>query len=288
MDSEKTNIEEIAKKHHTLGVIIPTLANHFFSTVINGIEDVVSKAGYHLIIAQSGEKYKKEIEITQMMLNHQVEGLLISLASETQDFAHFENLSQKIPLIFFDRKPIESDVNSIVMNNYQGAFDTVEHLIKMGCKNIIHLSGIQTLSTVQERLKGYEDALQKYKLDTKLMIPCKNRLDAFQLVSELVAREEKFDAIFATDDDLAIGALLGLKQNGVTIPNDVAVAAFGDDPVTTVIEPNLTSIAQPGYEMGRLAGQLLLENINQKKNNIPTQQKILDTKLIIRGSSNKI
>jgi LacI family transcriptional regulator len=279
-------------KTFTIGVIIPEIVHHFFSTVISGIEDVAYKAGYHVMICQSNESYEREVLSTQALLASRVDGLLVSVARETNDVKHFQSMINKgIPTVFFDRVVNGLDTSSVVVDDFGGAYRAVEHLIKTGCKKIAHLGGPDNLVISQSRRKGYEQALDDYGFDLK-----QDRIFAAGLTIEdgkkacslLLEQEELPDAIFAANDPVAIGTLQVLKETGIRVPDEVSVIGFSNEPITSLIDPPMTTVAQPGFEMGQLATQLLLGEIGQGNEAAPVvERKELKTELVIRQSTKK-
>lgn len=278
-------------KTFTIGVIIPQIVHHFFSTVISGIEDVAYKAGYHVMICQSNESFDREKASAQALLASRVDGMLVSVAQETKDIKHFETLlGRGIPIVFFDRVASGLDTSSVVVDDFGGAYRAVEYLIKSGCRRIAHLAGPETLEISKNRIKGYEKALDDYglTLNPDYIVTAGLTLeDGRKACLELLEKGERPDAIFAANDPLAIGALKVLKEKGIRIPEDISVIGFSDEPITALIEPPMTTVAQPGFEMGQLATRLLLNEISHKSDEErqPSVQRELKTELVIREST---
>lgn len=277
-------------KTNIIGVIIPELVHHFFSTVISGIEDVANEAGYHVMICQSNESYTKEVANTQALLSTRVDGLLMSLSRETDNFDHLKSLQRRnIPIVFFDRASKEMEASSIEVDDYDGAFRATEHLIQNGCKRILHMAGPDHLNISINRSNGYRAALKKYNIDfdpTLLVETGLKQQDGSDTMGKLLEEKLKFDGLFAVADPVAIGAMLTLKKKGVKIPDDVAVIGFSDEPMTSLIDPPLSTMSQPGYEMGVRAARLFLEQLEDKDNYQPKSE-ILKTELIVRESSKR-
>jgi len=278
-------------KSNTIGVVIPELAHYFFSTVISGIEDVAYDAGYNVMICQSNESYKRELSIMHALLSHRVDGFLVSVSRETNDLNHFKNLVNKeIPLVFFDRACDIDGTSKVVVDDFDGAYRATEHLIKIGCKNIVHLAGPDTLFISKNRLNGYVAALKAYNIavDDELIVHCGLKTeDGIKGIEALLQKGKKFDGIFAVSDPVAIGVMLTLKTKGFNIPNDVSIVGFSDEPITSLIQPSLTTMAQPGFEMGHIAANLFLKQ-EADSDNFKPETKILKTTLVIRDSSKKI
>jgi len=303
--SEKTRkeIQELAKKLHyrpnaialslrqsksnIIGVIVPQLVHHFFSQVISGIEDVVSKNKYNIIICQSNESQEREILNMQTLIMSQVDGILISRTKETNQDEHFKSaLEIGIPMVFFDRTFKELDTDKVIVDDIGAAYLATEYLIKMGCKKIAHFKGPDNLQISRKRLEGYKKALEKHnhKIDDSLIIMCDNLEDAMKVTQNLIDNNNLPDGIFAVNDMAAIGALKVLKINKILIPQQVQIVGFANELISSITTPSLTTIEQNGYEMGRRAAELILKRIESKKE-YPSQTVIIPTNLIKRHST---
>ena len=279
---------------NTIGVIIPEIVHFFFSTVIAGIEDVAYANGYNVVICQSNESYDRELTDTRALMASRVDGLLVSVSRETTDFTHFKEIYDKgTPLVFFDRVCEEINTSRVIIDDTDSAFQAVEHLISQGCKRIAHLAGPQHLSISKGRLEGYHAALQKHGLPVEedLVVSCgvgDEKMGA-ECARTLFNLANPPDGIFANNDISAIGAMQAIKKMGLKIPDDVAIVGFSDWMVSAFVEPSLTSISQPGFEMGRAAAQLFLEQI-EVKDDETYEPKIstLKTNLIVRDSSSRL
>ncbi|MCH7414284.1 LacI family transcriptional regulator [Belliella sp. R4-6] len=282
-------------KSFTIGVIIPEVVHFFFSTVISGIEEVAFANGYNVILCQTNEKLQRELSSIEAMLDNQVDGLLVSYSKETEDFNHFTKLlKQNFPIVFFDRVPeIENTVN-VTVNDFKGAYDATSHLINQGYKNIAHLAGPKNLTISRKRLDGYLAALQDHSIkhNPDWIIPCPigTQEESFEFTKRLFENEKaKPDGIFASNDIAAAGAMMAVKSLGLKVPSDVGVVGFSDWQFSSMIDPPLSTVSQPGFQMGEKAISLLLEMINKKKDETWTPKTVvLETELIIRKSSEKI
>ncbi|GAB3907483.1 LacI family DNA-binding transcriptional regulator [Mucilaginibacter boryungensis] len=277
------------KSTKTIGVIVPILSHYFFSTAIAGIEEVAYNAGYKVIICQSNESYEREVIVSKTLLSAKVDGLIVSVSKETINMDHFSTfISKNIPLVFFDRLPAGIKTNMVSVDDYDGAFKMVEHLIRQGCKKIAHFTGPLNIALSQNRLQGYKDALSKYDIaiDDALIYECGfERSQAIASTEKMLADGISPDAIFAVCDPVAIGIMLTLKQKGINIPDDIAVAGFNDDPTATVIDPPLTTVIQPAFEIGAAAAEICLKQIARPGSKYI--KKILKTELIVRRSTIK-
>ena len=276
---------------NTVGVVVPEIAMHFFSSAISGIQDEALKAGYNVMICQSNESQQMEKTNLKALIGSRVDGLLVSLSRETMDYSHFNLLlKNQIPVVFFDRVYEDLPVSQVMVDDHQGAFQAVEHLYANGCRRIAHLAGPQNLVISQNRLLGYIDALKKYNLDraSELVVYCKALKDsAMACTQQLLDLPNPPDAIFAVNDPVAINAIQVIRDRGMHIPRDIAIVGFCNEPISGFMEPSLTTVMQPSYEMGKVAMQLFLDQINDPDNFIP-QKRVLPTKLIERNSSKKI
>lgn len=278
------------KKTNTIGVIVPRLNSYFMSTVIAGMEKLVNENGYNLIISQSQESFKKEVAGVNTMYNSRIDGLMVSLAYDTKDTEHFEALLKKnIPIIFFDRILEHPGCTSIVIDNRQAGYDATKHLLDQGCTRIVHLSGSLNRNVYADRLAGYKQALQERGIPFEPELVISNYLSDMggeDAAQQILKMKKKPDGVFAANDTSAVACMRELKQAGVRIPEDIAFVGFNNDPVSKVIEPNLTTVNYPGQEMGEVAAATLLNKLN-KSNTANLNTIVLRHELIIRQSSLK-
>jgi LacI family transcriptional regulator len=281
------------KKTNTIGVIIPEIVNTFFSTVISGIEDVAYEAGYNVILAQSNESYQREVTDMKALFNSRVDGMLLSLSRETTNFDHIESIISKgVPIVLYDRFYSNPNLSKVIVDDYVGAKEAVLHLIEQGCKRIAHLEGAPNLIISKDRLRGYQDALSESNLEIRetYTIVCPNNSfeEGQRAAQKLLALPHPPDAIFASNDPMAMGAILAVKEKGLSIPADVAVVGFSNYFFAQITDPSLTSVDQPGFEMGQEAARLLIRQIEVKdkdQEDLVPETKVLKTKLIVRNSS---
>lgn len=283
------------KKTNTIGVIIPEIVHFFFSTVISGIEDVAYTAGYNVIIAQSNESYQRELTDMKALFNSRVDGMLISISRETEKYDHIESIISKgMPIVFYDRMYNSPTSSKVIVDDYAGAKEGVKHLIEQGCKRIAHLNGNPNLIISIDRLRGYKDALEEsgLKYDESLVVgvPSGTFEEGKIGMNKILSLNPMPDAVFAGNDPMAMGAMMAIKEKGLKIPDDIAILGFSNWFFGELMEPSLTSIDQPGFEMGQEAARLLIRQIEMKdKEDFDPQPetKILKTRLIIRNSSLK-
>jgi len=275
----------------TIGVIVPRLNSYFMSTIIAGMENVANSNGYNLIISQSSESFRKEIANAKTLFNNRVDGLLVSLAYDTEDTSHFDSFFKKnIPVIFFDRVEQHESSTQILIDNRQAAFDATEHLIQQGCKRIVHITATPQRNVYIDRLQGYKQALATHNIpfreDYILInnLSFESGMEAAALIREMNPMP---DGVFVANDNSAVGCMVSLKQSGIRIPDDIAIVGFNNDPVSKVVEPNLSTINYPGYEMGEVAAWNLINHLNGVAPIHTTNSIILRSELVIRASSTK-
>ena len=274
----------------TIGVIMPEIVHYFFSTVISGIEDIAYDSGYNVMFCQSNESYEREVKAVETLLNSRVDGILVSLSKVTSDYDHFRKIIKTgIPLVFFDRICAELETDRVIVDDEQGAFDAAEHLIKTGCKNIIHLSGPQNLLISKNRKDGFLRALKEHNLPAHddLIINCDTAEEARVVVPELLKRSSRPDGIFAVNDLTAAEAMKIVKLSGYKVPDDISIIGFTSGMISDLTDPPLTSVQQHGYIVGKEAVSLLISNLENRKE-IIYQTKVIKTELTIKGSTRKI
>lgn len=283
--------KKLLQKHSfNIGVIVPEFINSFFPEVIIGIQEVLCKKNYQVIIMQSNESAELELANIISMENNMVEGLLISLSKETKNIDCLERLIRdKFPIILFNRINDSLPASKVIFNDYKWALFATEHLIEQGYKKIFHFAGPTHLTPIKNRIRGFERAMEKHGL------PCREEQiietgilveDGERAMETLIQKNTIPEAIFATNDPTALGAMKVLKKHGYKIPDDIGIVGFSNSKMAEVVEPALTSVAQPTFEMGQTAARLLLEQLSSTEN-INPKTIIMDGKLIIRNSSKK-
>ncbi len=274
----------------TIGVVIPEFMTTFFPEVIIGIQNTLEAEGYTILISQSDESYEKELKNIKNLEDRLVDGLIISLTQDTVNTDYLQKiLDRNIPLVLFNRVSDRIDAPKVIIDDYKWALESVEHLIKQGYKRIIHLGGPENLDLSQQRKKGYIDALIKHQMpvDEDLIITSGLMMEKGVIAAHQILEMENMpDAIFAINDPVAIGAMKTLQKNGIRIPEDMGVVGFSESKMAMIVEPNLTSVEQPTFEMGKIAAELLLEQLKNKKDEAVLNKCItLNAKLNIRASS---
>lgn len=278
-----------AKYSNQIGIIVPEIKHDFFSKAISGIEEVAYKAGFTVIVSQSNEDEEREKINANALYLHRVSGLIVSLSQTTQNIKHFKNLLKKgVSIVFFDRVSKEdNDTYKVVIDDYQSSYDAVKYLISKGYKRIVHFAGPKILQNCSERLAGYKKALEDSGIgfNEKLVVHGgMHEDDGIKNIQYLKNKNIKFDAIFAVNDPVAVGAAIYLKKNGYKIPDNVAIIGFSNNPITEYMTPSLTTVEQPAYEMGKKAASILISLI-KGENGSGEKKIVLPTKLIIRESA---
>lgn len=275
----------LKSRTNIVGILVPEFRHYFFPTVIMGAQEILSKAGYNVMICQSDESYDTEVANVKALMNSRVDGLLVSVTTQTNNVDHFRAVLRKeVPLVFFNRVCPELDTPQVIVDDYAGAFQAVEHLVQQGYRRIAHLAGPVSLLVSRLRMQGYLDALQKHGLpvDNELIIHYDLTEEKARIYANyLLSLPQPPDAIFAINDPTAIEIILVAKSRGIKIPQELGIVGFSNDPISAIIEPPLTTVEQPVWEMGRQAARILLEQMENPR--IETYQ--LPTRLVVRGSS---
>jgi len=308
--SEKTKklVMEFAQKHNyrpnpmaqslkkghskSIGIVVSSIDNQFFSQVINGMESEAYSQGYNVIITQSHESYDLEVQNVSHLIHRAIDGLLISIATETADVEHLRRLQQQgLPIVFFDRVSNEIDTHKVIVDNLGGAYQATMHLLDSGYKNIAHITSSVTSSVTTQRLAGYVDALVERGVGVnkeyiKYCLHGGLNLDELeQAIDELMRTEPRPDAILTASDRITTSTMTLLHKKHIRIPQDVALVGFSNTVLADVLNPSLTSVHQPAFEIGRKATEMLLSIINSKRPITEFENVILPTELFIRSSS---
>lgn len=276
-------------KRRIVGVIVPYINHGLFSAVIDSLESCLFPLGYHVIICQSHEDYRKEVQHVTNLLANQVAGIFISVSNSVTKYNHYEQIVQHgIPLIFFDRSVAVPGTSSVIVNDYQGSYMATQHLIEQGCSHIVHLQGSLQLQIYQDRLQGYIQALRDHQIPVRknYVLPCHSNIEqGKKVVLSVVSKETTIDGICSSSDPAALGALQALTALKVKVPEQIAITGYSNELFTQLIETPLTSIEQMPRLMGREAAHIFLD-YDRYASRIPvTIQKCLEPQLVIRTSS---
>src|SRR5882757_4563464 len=283
------------RKSRSIGVIVVEIANNFFSQAINGIESIAYNKGYHVIISQSHESHEREKVITGHLSSRSVDGFLVSLSTESADIEHFKKLHDKgLPIVFFDRITGEIETHKVVVDNFKGAYDVTKHLLDQGFQHIAHLTNSAHLSITKERLEGYRKAIEENggKVNERYIKYCDHGGMIYEEIEDavktLMAMKEPPDAIFTSSDRLTLSCLTALKNLKIKVPDEVAIPGFTNSAVTELLNPTLTAVKQPAFEMGQVATELLIQLIESKRPVTEFETRVLETELFVRDSSKKV
>lgn len=273
---------------HTIGVVIPDIQRPFFAGVLAGIQEVASSAGYRVMICQSNESHATETLNVQALVSSQVDGLLISHSIETNSFEHIKlHFNRGLPIVHFDRICTELDTSKVIQEDFNGAFQLVEHLIQQGCKRLAICAGPADLLISRKRFEGYKAALEKHGIafDESLV-----HHTGFKAGESLVGLEywlslpQPPDGIFAVHHANAVEMMVALKQRKINIPKQIALVGFGDDQIASLIEPSLTVFHLFPFKIGATAAKMLINQIIEKET-VKSSQLIIQGELIVRNSS---
>ncbi len=273
----------------TIGVIVPEIKHDFFSTAISGIEDIAYESGYTIILCQSNESFEREIVNTNALMHHRVAGVIVSISQQTSTGDHFKTLIDRgIPVVFFDRVCEDVDANKIIIDDEKSAFIAVQHLINKGYKKIAHFAGPQELDVCKKRLNGYLTALKSAgctREQEMIYLGGMHETDGYSCMDNLINSQNIPDSVFCINDPVAIGAYQRIQEAGLRIPDDIGIVGFSNNKITTLVNPQLTTVDQPSFEMGKKAAEILIDIIENpnKKNQFKTI--VLNSSLIARGST---
>lgn len=275
----------------TIGVLVPWINRPFISSLIHGVEAAAREAGYNVIISQSQDSYDNEVANAKTLFSSRIHALLVSLAMETTHYDHLEEITASgTPVVFVDRVPTGMDSHRVMIDNPRSARMATQHLIDQGCRRIALLSGAPHQVIYREREAGYRAALQANGLpvDERLILSS-DRLtieEGTRLTESLMQLPEPPDGIFSTNDSAAVGAIKYARAHGISVPDQLAVIGFNDDPVCEIIEPQLSSVTHPAVEMGRAALKQALQIAGP--DTVETERLVrLDTRLVVRASSRR-
>ncbi len=272
----------------TVGVIIPEFVHHFFSTVISGIERVALDAGYNVLVCCSNASFEREVAVTRLLLNRRVDGLLLCISKNALNTDHLgDAMARNVPIVMFDNVVQDFKADKVIIDDTQAAYQAVKHLVREGCKSIAYIGGSPSLDINQKRFEGYRQALNENGIaENQLLIKHVERgdvEDGTQAARELLDQGVAIDGLFATADMPAIGAIKQFKKSKLRVPQDIAVVGFSNWKIAEVFDPQLTTVNQPGGQMGSMAMNMLLKRMNGLEDG--PQTKVLDTELLIRESS---
>ena len=271
-----------------IGVIIPEFVHYYFSTILRGIEEEASAHGYRIMVAQSGEHYEREVQLCQSFYENKVCGVIVSQAKDTQNYDHFQRLTDAgVPLVFYDRICTGLNTSRVVVDDYMGAYNAVSYLINTGCRRIAYYGSQMNLEIAKNRFNGYKDALLKNRLpfDASLTRICDNRQDAEMITPNMFDGDRYPDAFFAVNDDTALGILYTVKRMGLRVPEDISICGFSNGVRAVSCDPMLTTVEQQGVRVGEEAANVLIGHVEGTLPVDRPEKRIVRTRLIIRGTT---
>lgn len=275
---------------HKIGVIIPAITNYYFSTVITGIQEVAQSKGYNIILYITNDSPELEKKIVHDLSLSSLDGLLACVSSPSDACKHFQELiDDGLPVVFFDRVPEEIHISKVMQDDYNGAYQAVNHLIEQGYQKIAHITGPKGVLLTENRLCGYQHALRDHNLafdNDWVVFSGFSQKDGESDMAQLFTENPKRpDAVFAVNDRKAIGAMVALKRKNIRIGAEVGVIGFTNDPICEIISPTLSTVAEPAFEIGRKSCELLLTHI--KKTDFTGEEVVLSGELIVRESTSR-
>jgi LacI family transcriptional regulator len=276
------------KKSQTLAVIVPEIANDFFSQAINGIEEVARKKGFYILLYRTDDVFEKEVSFVNYLNNGKVDGIIMSASGEANDHNYLRKLEQKnVPVVFFDRVYEDIEAAKVITNDYDSSFSATEHLLENGCRKIAYLVVNKSISIGKVRMQGYIDALKKHDIafDDELIIDCSNDEKLNYNILKKVLNEIKPDGVFSSVERLAFATYNVCNDLGINIPDNLKVISFSSLGIAPLLYPALSTITQPAYDMGIKAASLLFDELEKKGISTNKMEHVLKSKIFIRKSS---
>ena len=278
------------RKSKNIGVVIPEVADSFFSLAINGIESIAKAKGYHVLICLTHESFESERTILKEFQGGRVDGVLLSVSGETSQCDHINDLiSNGLPLVFFDRACDDVDTAKVTTDDFESAYQATEHLIQQSCDRIAFLNISNSLSISNKRLEGYLKALSDYqiKLNEKHIILCNNDNEQnFLIIKKLLQEKYRPTGIVASVEKLTTPVYRACEALRLNIPNDVKVVCFSNLETAAILNPSLSTITQPAFEMGKAAATLLFKALDNRNFSLVNEDMMIPSTLIVRGSTN--
>jgi LacI family transcriptional regulator len=275
-----------------IGLIIPEIVHYFFSTIIRGVIETAEICGYSVIVVESDDDYRGEIKQLKALLDKNVDGILLSLADNTVHLNHIkEVINEGVPFVLYDKISKLIDCNKVVIDDVKAAQMATQHLIDIGCKKIALIRNHLKSQTTIDRQKGYKKALLEngFEYDSTLDFEAVDvSFNSGKIAAYIICENHKeVDGVFAVTDLLAIGALGSFREYGIAVPDQVSVIGFSNWFLSQITTPHLSTVDQPGFEIGKTSFNLLFEEIQNKKKNItvPSKTVVIPTTVISREST---
>lgn len=276
------------KKSNTIGIVVPEIADSFFSHAIKGIEFIAQNKGYHALVYLTEENFLREVSILKEFKSGRVDGVLMSISSETSSNTHIQELyDKKIPLVLFDRAADEITTTKITTDDFESSFKATQHLIKRGCKKIAYLSISKHLSINNKRIQGYLKALADAKMDeVQNVLQCSNSTEENNLLlQKLFQSKARPDGILASVEKLTTPVYLTCKELKINIPKELKIISFSNSEAAPILNPSLTTVTQPAFEMGKRAAVVLFKAIEKKNSRLANENIVIESSLIVREST---
>lgn len=277
------------QKTNTIGVMLHELNSNFITSVLAGIEKVTSEAGYDLVIVHSNEHFEKEVANAQNLFHKRVDGLIASLAFDTKDLGHFKQFEEKrIPVIFFDRVEENSNYPKVIIDNYKSGYQATQHLIDQGCKRIVILTANLLRNVYEQRHRGYMNALRDNEIPYKneyVFIKDLTEKSGIETALQVMKMDPMPDGAFITNDFSAAVFMHTLKENGIRVPEDIAIVGFNNDAICKIVDPQLTTIDYPGVKIGEIVARNLTNHLKGISEIDSTNTIVVRSELIVRKSS---
>lgn len=276
-----------------IGVVIPEMHSYFMQSIVAGIESVAGQYGADIIITHSHESVAQEISNAGNLFNRQVDGMIASLAPDTKDLKHYTCFMKKnIPVIFVDRVDEQTEWTHIIIDNFRSGYIATKHLLDQGCRRIAIITGNQQTNVYANRLAGFREAIREAGVhpgNSLVMINDLSNKSISEAADELAKWRRKkpgsIDGLFVTNDFGAAICIRSFQAQGIDVPGDIAVVGFNNDTIGTMIKPSLTTIDYPGWDMGVIAAQKLMEHVTGLHDLSYTRRVVLKTSLVVRDSS---
>lgn len=281
------------RRTKTIGIIIPEIVHHFFSTVINGIEQIANENGYNVVICLSDDSFDKEVLNMELLANGSIDGFIMSLSKETQfkgDFHHIiEVINQGMPVVMFDRVANEVMCDKVIIDDKLAAYEAVQSLIDKGRNKIALVTTVDYVSVGKLRTDGYIKALLDNELpfDEDLIIKIEN-IDTCEIIIAKLLEDKAIDAVFAVNELFAVTCIKTANKMGLNVPKDLAVIAFTDGIISKYSTPTITTVSQSGIKMGNRAAQIIIDRLESEEDDEEETYitEIIETYLIERESTN--
>jgi len=279
------------QKSKTIAVIIPEIANNFFTQAIDGIESIAQEKNYHVLIYFTHEDYTKEVAFVQHLQHGRVDGVLISLSGDAKDRSHLDLLGHRdIPLVFFDRVDDHAKTTRVTTNDFESGYMATQHLVEQGCKKIAHLFFSKDLSIANHRMEGYLQSLHDHRLpvNEKLIVQCTaNHVTNYGLIKNLLKQKHRPDGIFSSFEKLALLSFEACEELALNIPRDIKIISFSNIETAALLNPSLSTITQPAFEMGKEAASILFNALENNSVSIADQKVVLNSTLVKRKSTSR-